>query len=92
MDRMEFAAVFAFPVICSCFCHDGGIVHFSLQSSDRGFFDSDEVTYEYHGSTYVLYQDEIPLTVEDMLDLQYDGYSRECSTEETVFLKRMDVF
>lgn len=33
-----------------------------------------------------------PLTVEDMLDLRYDGYSRECSTEETVFLKRMDVF
>ena len=70
----------------------GAIVFGTLQASRNGLFDPDAETYEHHGSTFVLYQDELPLAVEDMLDVQYDGYVRECNTTETIFLKLVDVF
>lgn len=70
----------------------GAIVYGTLQASQNGLFAPGAETYEHNGSTFVLYRDELPLAVEDMLDVQYDGYVRECNTTETVFLESVDVF
>ena len=69
----------------------GAIVFGTLQASRNGLFDPDAETYEHHGSTFVLYQDELPLAVEDMLDVQYDGYVRQRRSEESLLLGVLDV-
>lgn len=69
----------------------GAIVFGTLQASRNGLFDPDAETYEHHGSTFILHQDELPLVVEDMLDIQYDGYVRQRRSEESLLLGVLDV-
>lgn len=46
-------------------------------------------TYEYNGHTYKVYRDELPLTVEDLTETDYDGYSYELRTlDNSVFMER----
>lgn len=40
-------------------------------------------TYQYHGITWEVYHDDLPLTVEDLTDVDYDGYSTELDTAST---------
>ena len=56
-----------------------GLITFgTLWASNHGLFrDKDEETYEHRGMTWVIHQDEIPLTVEDFVDVSYDGYIKE---------------
>lgn len=42
----------------------------TLKASQAGLFNPGAETYEHNGSTWILYQDELPLYVEDMLFLQ----------------------
>lgn len=60
----------------------GGI----MGAAARGWFAGERETYEYYGETLVLYQDELPLTIEDLLDVDYDGYIRERRQEDETFL------
>ena len=69
----------------------GAITFGTLRASRNGFFDKDAETYEYHGSTFILYQDQLPLAVEDLLDVDYDGYVRQRRSEESLFLGMLDV-
>lgn len=69
----------------------GAIVFGTLQASRNGLFSPGAETYEHRGSTFVLYQDELPLAVEDMLDVQYDGYVRQRRSEESLLLGILDV-
>ncbi len=39
----------------------------------------------------ILYQDELPLRVEDMLDVEYDGYIYQRRGDESVFLGQYDL-
>lgn len=49
-----------------------------FNGSLRGLFSSkSEETYEYKGVTLVIYQDELPLVIEDLIDVDYDGYIKE---------------
>ncbi len=41
------------------------------------FADENEETYEYRGTTWIIHQDELPLVVEDLVDVDYDGYIKE---------------
>lgn len=64
-----------------------GVTTFSiLRASQNGFFDRDKETYEYNGATFTVYRDELPLTVEDMLDVQYAGYIKERRSDESLLL------
>jgi len=65
----------------------GGITFGVLFGSTHGWFaEQDEETYEYHGNTFTAAQDQLPLTVEDLLDVEYEGYSREHRGRESIFL------
>ncbi len=68
-----------------------GITFGTLYAVRSGVFEPDAETYEHHGSTFILHQDELPLAVEDMLDIQYDGYVRQRRDEESLFLGVLDV-
>lgn len=60
-----------------------GVLTFSMfRAIQSGFFERDRETYEYNGATFTVYMDELPLTVEDMLDIQYDGYIKERRGDE----------
>ena len=68
------------------FCMMGVITFSVLRASQNGFFDRDKETYEYNGATFTVYKDELPLTVEDMLDIQYAGYIKERRSDESFLL------
>ena len=56
----------------------GAITFGTLYASNHGFFaDKNEETYEYRGLTWVIHQDELPLVVEDLMDVDFDGYIKE---------------
>ena len=57
-----------------------------IHASKNGFFERDKETYEYNGATFTVYMDELPLTVEDLLDIQYEGYIRERRSNESLLL------
>ena len=64
-----------------------GLVTFGvLRAARNGFFDRDKETYEYNGASFTVYMDELPLTVENLLDIQYDGYIRERRSNESLLL------
>lgn len=64
-----------------------GVITFGLiRASQNGFFERDRETYEYNGATFTVYMDELPLMVEDLLDIQYDGYNRERRSNESLLL------
>lgn len=57
-----------------------------LGASARGCFAGERETYEYYGETLIVYQDYLPLTIEDLLDVYYNGYIRERRQEDETFL------
>ena len=65
------------------FCMMGVITFSVLRASQNGYFDRDKETYEYNGATFTVYRDELPLTVEDMLDIEYAGYIKERRSDES---------
>ena len=66
-----------------------GLITFGvLRAAQNGFFEQDKETYEYNGATFTIYMDELPLTVEELLDIQYDGYIRERQSDESLLLGR----
>ena len=65
-----------------------GIITFLiLSASSKGFFaEKDEETYEHNGITWILHNDELPLTLEDLTGLTYDGYIKEQRGDESLLL------
>lgn len=56
----------------------GLMVGVTLYGSSKGVFaDKDEETYEHGGMTWVVHQDELPLVLEDLIDVEYTGYIKE---------------
>ena len=68
------------------FAMTGAITYGVLRASRSGLFDRGQETYEYNGATFTVYHDELPLTVEDLLDVHYDGYIKEHRSEESLLL------
>lgn len=64
----------------------------TLKLSSEGFFADGQETYEYHGQTWVVYNDQIPLRIEDMLDVEYDGYMTENRMDSTIFLAKQESY
>ncbi len=55
----------------------------------QGVFEKKNETYEHLGITYIEYQDELPLEIEDLTDISYDRYVREKNEEESPFLTQI---
>lgn len=68
----------------------GGITWGVLYGSSHGWFAGDEETYEYHGSIFTAPQDELPLTVEDLLNVNYSGYIRAQTSQQSVLLAQYE--
>jgi len=51
-----------------------------------------EYTYEYKGHTFKVYDDELPLMVQDMVETDYDGYSTEWHGNESIFISEYDAY
>ena len=51
-----------------------------LSSQDRR---DEAIPYEYNNWTYYMYQDDIPLRIEDLMDTTYTGYSREVISQSS---------
>ncbi len=43
-------------------------------------------TYEFRGSTFEIHHDDLPLTVKDLIEPDYDRYSYELSRENSIFM------
>lgn len=67
------------------------IVMGTLYGSSHGWFAGDRDTYKYRGSTFTIHDDPLPLTVEDLLDVRYDGYIRERREDGSVLLTRLEM-
>lgn len=65
----------------------GLVVYGTLFASSHGWFaDKDEETYEHGGMTWVIHQDELPLVVEDLVEIEYDGYIKERRGDSSMLL------
>lgn len=70
-----------------------GITFGIMFASEHGVFaQSDEETYEYNGHTFTAFQEELPLTVEDLLDVPFDGYTREVDSEVSPLLAQYKMY
>ncbi|MBR3770399.1 MAG: DUF2812 domain-containing protein [Lachnospiraceae bacterium] len=68
----------------------GAIVFGTLYASSHGVFaDKDEETYVHNGATWVIHQDELPLVVEDLVDVDYNGYIKERRGNESLILGQL---
>ncbi len=68
----------------------GGITWGVLFGSSRGWFTGNDETYEYHGNIFAAPQDNLPLTVEDLLEVNYDGYIREQTNHQSLLLAQYE--
>lgn len=78
-----FAFVGAFVLI-------GGITWGVLFGSSRGWLAGNDETYEYRGNIFTAPQDKLPLTVEDLLDVNYSGYTREQTNHQSLLLAQYE--
>ena len=63
------------------------LTHGLLMASSQGLFaEKQEETYEHKGVTLVHHRDELPLTIEDFMDVSYDNYVKERRGEESLLL------
>lgn len=65
-----------------------GATWLEQKGTDSNWFGDGCATYEYSGRTYINHQDELPVTVEDLVDVRYDGYTRERQTVQSFLLSQ----
>lgn len=69
-----------------------GVITFGVFSSlSRGRFYEHQETYEYDGRTVTVRRDELPLTVNDLLGIDHDNYSRERDELRSFLLTQIKV-
>lgn len=89
------AKVNQFVTVLSCFVLGltfmGVLTFATLYASGQGWFAGKNDTYEYHGSTFTVYLDDLPLTVEDLLNVEEDGYIRHRTGDESFLLGQFEM-
>ena len=80
-----------FSVVLS-FTMMGAITFGTLRASRDGWFEPGLKTYKHNGNTFTLYLDELPLKVEDLLDIEFDGYIRERRSSESLLLAQVVMY
>lgn len=72
------------------FALTGIIVWGLLTATFKGVFaDANEETYEHRGTTWVIHQDELPLVVEELMEVEYNGYIKERRGNESLILGQL---
>ena len=72
---------YAFAVVMT-FVLCGGVIWLVVSTRMEELDKTDQAeTYEYNGWTYYVYDDLIPLKIEDLIDTDYEGYSYEIISE-----------
>ena len=71
-----------------------GLITFgTLKLANMGFFaDDTEDTYEHGGMTWVVHNDELPLTIEDLTGESYEGYIKERRGDESFLLGQFELY
>ena len=69
----------------------GAITFFTIYGLNHGLFSKDNETYEHNGATFTIHKDELPLTVEDIFGVDYDGYNKERRANESFLLAEFDI-
>lgn len=64
----------------------GAVTIGTLKLSSMGFFREDTQTYEYKGKTFTVYNDPLPLTVEDLTRREYPHSSKAMRGESSLLL------
>ena len=71
-----------------------GIIIALVSATSRGLLptqgDGDVERYEYQGQVWYLYRDEIPLRIEDMMEVDYDDYITTFGGDDSLFLSRYE--
>ena len=63
------------------------------KAMDEGWFDKEAAyTYEYKGMEWKVYDDELPLMVQDFIETDYDGYSTSWYGDESALLSKHDAY
>ncbi len=63
------------------------------RAMDAGWFDKEAAyTYEYKGMKWDVYDDELPLRIEDMIETDYDGYSTSWYGDESLIMSKHDAY
>lgn len=66
-----------------------GGTHALIRANGAGLFDRNRETYQFRGSSFSIYRDELPLTVEDLVEVPYsDEYTRQKTGSESPLLAR----
>lgn len=68
----------------------GGMVWGILQAEEHGLLAGKQETYQHHGRTYTVYNDDLPLTLEDLTGDAYAGYTRRKTGEASFLLGQLD--
>lgn len=64
-----------------------------FRAVSEGWFEKKPVTtYEYNGHEFKIYQDKMPLTVDDMMDVESDQYSYETQEEDSRLLNHYEAY
>ena len=63
-----------------------------LRASSSGLLrDKGEETYEHGGMTWVIHQDDLPLVVEDLMEVEYDGYIKRKTGDMSLLLGHFEM-
>lgn len=73
----------SFVLMCAIL---GVIIFGTLAAYRHGWLYESQETYEYNGRAYTIRRDRIPLTLDDLLDGNFDHYSRERFGEQSFLL------
>ncbi len=84
------AATIALSVVLS-FALVGLLIAATFYGLDRHWLDrAPAETYEYKGHTWDVYHDELPLTIQDLSDIDYDGWSTELERQSSPLVTRIE--
>ncbi len=84
------AATIALSIVLS-FALVGLLVAATFYGLDRHWLDrAPAETYEYKGHTWDVYHDELPLTIQDLSDIDYDGWSTELERKSSPLVTRIE--
>ncbi len=71
----------------------GAVVFTGIKMNEQGMFIPKQVeTYTHNGMTWALSDDNIPLTVEDLTDVTFDGYVKERRGDESLLLGQYTMY
>lgn len=94
MKRKQFSAkrnrtvTVILSVVCGWLCIVGTVIGVVSLGSSAEAAEKPVETYEYQGKRFEIYRDELPLTVEELMDSDYDGYSYLAEdVQESILLK-----